>query len=325
MNNGRIMLALFTSLLLLTSGCVSDNSQTKQKKETKTTEESAAKSYKMIQAKSQKIGQIQGIGFPGNDEGLYVATKDGLKLYKQSKWYETTTNRHNYTSFQAIEKGFLASGHPEKGSILKSQLGIVRSEDSGKNLTKLSYYGKKDFQYLSSSYSGSGIYMIDVQPKNENNPGVYYSLDQGKSWNRSKLDQFNASSLGMIAVHPKNGNTIAMATRSGIYYSENNGNTMALITPSVMVTALTFQGEELLYSSVENKQIQLKKVNPKSHDQSETSIPFLDYDNPITYIAVDPNNPEVIAFSTYKNDLYESIDNGKSWISLLADGKIEQE
>lgn len=68
----------------------------------------------------------------------------------------------------------------------------------------------------------------------------------------------------------------------------------------------------------------MKKVNPKTGRQTNVIFPYLDYDNPITYVAVDPKNENKIAFTTYKNDIYESNDGGKSWNSLVADGRIEQ-
>ncbi|XJZ26305.1 F510_1955 family glycosylhydrolase [Bacillota bacterium Lsc_1132] len=320
----RLAISILAGMLVLASGCASqDGKKTEQTK--RITEQEAAKQYKMVTAKNQKIEHIHGIGYPGNDEALYVATHEGLKLHKQSKWFETTTNHHDYMGFQATASGFQASGHPEKGSALKDPLGLVESLDQGKTLKRLAFYGQSDFHYMASGYSENGIYVINEQQTGKFDPEVYFSNNKGKNWSKSKFDQFAANSLGMMTVHPKDGKTMAMATKTGIYYSENNGDTMKLVTDPVMVTALTFAGDELLYSSVENKQILLKRLNPKTGIQSPLSFPFLDYDNPVTYIAVDPKNENRFAFSTYKNDLYESTDGGKSWVNLLKDGKIEQD
>lgn len=325
-SKNKMALFILAGLLFITSGCASQNSQKTEKKVGVTTEQVAAKQFKWIPAKKQKLQQIYGIGYPGNDEALYIASNTGLKLYKQTKWLETTSNQHAYIGFQAMEGGFVASGHPVKGSSLKDPLGLVQSTDQGKTLAKLAFYGKSNFHYTASSFFSNNIYVINEQTNGSYQPGVFYSNDKGKSWNRSKFEQFDAKSLGMMAAHPRNGNEMAMATRTGIYYSENSGDMMKRVTDPIMVTALTFANDELLYSSVENKQIMMKKLNPKTGaPPSVVTIPFLDYDNPVTYVAVDPKNPNKLAFSTYKNDLYESADAGKSWVNLLKNGKIEQE
>ncbi len=311
----RLATSVFAGVLMFTSGCASISEKKTEK----------AKPFQIVPAKNQTIDHIHGIGYPGNDDALYVAAHDGLRMYKQSKWYETTTNHHDYMGFQAIATGFRASGHPETGSVLKNPLGLVESLDQGKTLKKLAFYAQSDFHYMASSYSGNGIYVINEQQNGKWDPGIYYSNNKGNNWNKLKLEQFSANSFGMMAVHPKDGKVMAMATRTGIYYSENHGDTMKLVSAPLMVTALVFSGDELFYSSVENKKILLKKLNPKTGAESPVAFPFLDYDNPVTYIASDPKNANRIAFSTYKNDLYESIDGGKSWTNLLKDGKIEQE
>ncbi|MGG5254969.1 F510_1955 family glycosylhydrolase [Neobacillus sp. SM06] len=320
----RLAISIFAGVLVFTSGCAS-NSEKKAENTKSRIEQTAVKPFQIVPGKSQTLDHIHGIGYPGNDEALYVAAHDGISMYKRSKWYETTTNHHDYMGFQAIATGFQASGHPENGSTLKNPLGLVESLDQGKTVKKLAFYGQSDFHYMASSYSANGIYVINEQQNGKWDPGIYYSNDNGKNWSKTKLEQFAANSFGMMAVHPNDGQIMAMATRTGIYYSENHGDTMKLVSAPVMVTALTFTGDQLLYSSVVDKKILLKRLNPKTGAEAPVGFPFLDYDNPVTYIAVDPKNTNRLAFSTYKNDIYESTDGGKSWVNLVKDGKMEQE
>ncbi|WP_052352821.1 F510_1955 family glycosylhydrolase [Neobacillus dielmonensis] len=314
--------ALLACFVLISSGCSNNNSSSKNEDEKST--QTANNKFKIVKAKSIKVSRIFGIGYPGNDSELYVAANNGIKMYQQGTWLETTANRNQYMGFQAIDTGFIGSGHPQKGSGLKDPLGIILSKDKGKTLEKLSFYGNGNFNFIGAGYQNDNIYVISDQEKQGLALGVNYSTNNGSSWKQSLLAGFDANSFGMLAVHHQNGAIMAMSTRTGIYYSLDNGNTMKRITDPVMVTALTFTGDSILYSSVENEKIMFKTINPGTGEIAELTIPFLDYDNPITYVSVNPKNPNQMAFSTYKNDLYESTDGGKAWMNLLKNGK-EQE
>ncbi|MEH7093804.1 F510_1955 family glycosylhydrolase [Neobacillus vireti] len=313
--NSKTFLAFFLGVLLITSGC---SNQSQEKKETSSKNKTP---FHIVEAGVIKLKNIRGIGYPGNDTALYIAASDGLKFYKDKKWYKTTANQHDYIGFQTIKTGFIASGHPQKGSSLDDPLGLVRSVNKGKTLQKLAFYDKANFHFTAASYAGNGLYVIGEEQSSSVNLGVNYSTDNGKTWKKSAFKNFSADSMGMMAVHPTNGNTMAMSTRSGIFFSTDNGNTMKLITGPIMVTALTFSGDSILFSSVEEEKILLKTISPLTGEQVNLIIPFLDYDNPITYLAVNPKNTTQIAFTTYKNDLYESTDGGKTWNNLLKDGK----
>ncbi|MEH7307542.1 F510_1955 family glycosylhydrolase [Neobacillus drentensis] len=316
----KVFLTMLTGIMLLVAAGCQDTSQDQKNSQQ---EQKANITYDIVQAKSLNVGQILGIGYPGNDFALYAATDEGLKMYNGKNWYETTTNHHEYYGFQAVSSGFIASGHPQKGLNLKDPLGLIQSNNKGRTISKLSFYGQSLFHFVGVSFSGKGLYVINEEPNKKLGQGLNYSIDNGKTWKKSALKDFNADSFGLIAVHPNNGNTIAMSTRTGIYYSKDNGNTMKQITTPVMVTALTFSGDTLLFSSVENKKIYLKTINPGTGEQKNLTIPFLDYDNPITYLAVNPKDPNQIAFTTYKNDVYESIDGGVKWNDLMQNGKTE--
>ncbi|EKN63817.1 BNR repeat-containing protein [Neobacillus bataviensis LMG 21833] len=315
----KMISVILMGILLVAAGCSNKSEKPEQTKEENKT--ITKTNFEIVEAKSFKLKNIRGIGYPGNDNALYVAANDGLKMYKDALWYETTANQHDYIGFQAVETGFIASGHPQKGTNLKDPLGLVKSTDKGETLEKLAFYGNANFHFTAASFSGDGLYVIGEQPNGQLSLGVNYSTDNGSTWKKSGLKEFNADSYGMMAIHPEAGNTLAMATRSGIYYSIDNGNTMKHITDPVMVTALTFSGDSILFSSVENDKILLKTINPSSGEQINMTFPFLDYDNPITYLAVNPKNKNQIAFTTYKNDLYQSIDGGQNWKRLLENGK----
>jgi hypothetical protein len=323
-NKRKMIFFMMISMFVLTSGCSNKSGPETSQPENKAAANSSIH-FQLKDAGNQAIKQINGIGYPGNDDALYIATNNGLKLYRGSKWLEASTSNHNYQSFQAVHGGFLASGHPEKGSGLKDSLGLVESVDRGKTLKRLSFYGQNYFHFLSGSFSGQGIFLINEHSSGNFAPGVYYSKDGGITWSKCKLNGLTADSLGMMAVHPKNGNEIAMATRTGIFYSEDYGKTMKPVTPPDMITALTFIGNDILFSAAEDQKIVVKKVNPITKEQTTIIIPFLDYDNPVTYIAANPKNENNLVFSTYKNDLFESTDGGKNWNSLIEKGKIEQE
>ncbi|WP_042354978.1 F510_1955 family glycosylhydrolase [Bacillus rubiinfantis] len=319
----RLWVSILLLLIISTAGCTNNEDS----KNSKNAEKSNIRDtpYKISEVTSLSVSRILGVGYPGNDHALYLASNRGLKLYRDGKWYKTTTNNHQYMGFQAIKHGFIASGHPQKGTGLKDPLGIIKSSDKGESFEKLAFYGKTNFYFMAAGYSGNGIYVISENQNESLHPGVNYSNDGGESWEKSELTGFDADSFGMLAVNPENDDILAMATRTGIYYSVNNGNTMKRITEPYMVTAITFLGESLLYSSVENNKILLKVMRPGASKQQTLQIPFLDYDNPITYLAVNSRNIKQIAFTTYKNDVYESLDGGKKWTILLKDGKKERE
>lgn len=319
----KVFLSILAGIFVLTAGCTAQTDK-QNAGQAEVNKRVAAADFKWIPVKNEKV-QIRGIGYPGNDHSLYVATDTGLKFYSQSKWMETSSNPVQYIDFQATEKGFIASGHPEKGIGLKDPLGLIESSDKGKSFNKLAFYGTGNFLFISSSFFGNGLYLINNEPDTKLDSGVYYSENDGKNWLKSQFKNFHADSLGMIAVHPKEGNVMSIATRTGIYYSNDYGNTLEPVTTPDMITAQTFLGDDILYSSAVNQNIYLRKVNPKTGEQTDLVIPFLDYNNPITYIAVDPRNQNKWAFSTYNNDLYESTDGGKNWNNLITNGKIEQD
>jgi hypothetical protein len=328
-----VLITILAAVMLVFTGCSGEGDQeqgnpasdeSKTEKEGQKEPQAESDTDFMIKAEPQKIEHIHGIGYPGNDEGLYIASHHGLKIYKDGEWLETTDENHDYMGFQGVEDGFFASGHPAEGSDLKNPLGLVKSTDSGKTLDKIAFYGESDFHFLSASYQDNVLYLINEEPNSELERGVYVSKDRGGAWEPVELNGLEANSLGMIAVHPEKGGTLAMSTREGVFVSDDYGRTMTKAGDFQMVTAAAYSKENLYIAPVEHEKIKLVRLAIEQQGaQEELPIPNLKYDNPITYIAADPKQEGRIAFITILNDLYESEDSGKTWKQLLVNGRVE--
>ncbi|MBT2688004.1 hypothetical protein J7I93_07405 [Bacillus sp. ISL-47] len=319
--NGVLLLIFL--LVLLASGCSSEEKKSESPKELPSKKAVEETPYEFTRASAQQIEHIQGIGYPGNDTGLYLSSSDGLKLFKDGAWHETSTQHHNYMGFQAVKDGYIASGHPDEDSDLKDPLGIVKSTDKGKTIEGLMFYGESTFPFLSAGYNTGIIYIINQEENTELDAGVYRSENEGQIWDPVSLKGLDADTLGMIAAHPDYANIMAMSTRSGIFFSRDKGETVDLVSEPIMATALAFTEDSLYYAFVEQEKVLLNKVNLETMETSTVEIPFLSYDNPITYIAADYNNSGRLAFSTYLKDLYESADSGETWELLLKNGRIK--
>lgn len=320
MKQGRRILAVL--LLLLAAGCSAEKEQSKKTADEPSSKTSDEADYTIIEASAQQIEHIQGIGYPGNDTGLYLSTSDGLKFYKDGIWHEATSLNHDYMGFQAVKDGFIVSGQPDKNSVIKNPLGIVKSNDKGASFKNLAFSGTSSFPFLAAGYDTNIIYMINQEKSEELEAGVYRSQDAGKTWEPVSLNGLEGDTLGMISAHPTDPEIMAMSTRSGIFFSQDRGENVKLVSDSIMATALTFT-ENSLYYAYAQEQVQMSKIDLETMENSHIKIPFLSYDNPITYIAADNKSSGTVAVSTYLKDLYESADSGENWQLLLKNGRIE--
>ncbi len=313
-----------TITLLFLSACSQNEKQQEAEKEANQTDEKVTQDSNLpylVQSEELTIEHIHGIGYNLKNE-LLVATHHGLKMNRDGIWYETTQNLHDYMGFQVTENGFLVSGHPEEGSSLENPLGLVRASNYGEQLEPIQFSGESDFHFLGASFSDQDLYVINEQPNSLLEQGFYHSPDAGQSFNQPEMAGFDADSFGMIAVHPSNGKIVAMATRQGVYGSEDSGKTFSKWVDG-MITALAFSNEQLIYSTVSDEgTISLQSYSIKNRKTSPITIPHLDYDNPITYIAVSPTDANQIAITTYDLDILQTKDFGANWEPLTQDGKM---
>src|SRR5699024_9564971 len=109
------------------------------------------------------MDHIHGMGYAGNDDGLYFASHTGLKIYRD-------------------DKGFYSSGHPGIDSKLPNPIGLQRSFDGGKTLEKIDFEGESDFHVMAVGFNSHDIILLNEQKNSKLGIGIYLSEDSGESW-----------------------------------------------------------------------------------------------------------------------------------------------
>lgn len=120
---------MLTSTILLLGACSSSNNKDQSfitSKDQSKSNVSVTNNPFFKEKKAGKFEHLHGIGYAGNKNAIYFATHKGLLVYQNNRWYETTSNKHDYMGFSATDDGFYSSGHPEEGSSLGNPLGLVK-------------------------------------------------------------------------------------------------------------------------------------------------------------------------------------------------------
>lgn len=259
---------------------------------------------------------IHGMSFTGDGEQLRVATHTGIVAYQNGNWSKPDLPINDYMGYSGTDDGFFSSGHPGAGSRLVNPIGLVRSRDQGANITTINFSGETDFHVMGASYYSETIYVLNPAPNSLLSTGLHYSLDGGQTWGQSVAEGLTEPPM-QIAVHPNEAGVLALATRGGVFLSNDFGATFARISDGNIVTSVTFDpdGERLLFGfdslfsyALSDGQITSLAVSPN-----------IDADQAILYIALNPVG-DALALATSDRDIFYSPDRGQPWQQIAVDG-----
>lgn len=266
---------------------------------------------------SVSFPDIHGMSFTGDGNQLRVATHTGIVSYEDGSWSRPTLPINDYMGYSGTEDGFFSSGHPGAGSNLINPIGLVRSQDFGATVQTINFLGETDFHVMGASYYGDTVYVLNPSQNSLLTPGLHYSLDAGQNWEQSAASGLTANPT-QIAVHPTEPNLVALATQSGVFLSNDFGNTFSQATNTGAVTSIAFDpnGDRLLFGmdALFEYDLQTGQSNPLP------STPQIDAQQVIFYIGINPVTDE-LAVSTSDRDLYYSHDGGETWTPIGADGR----
>ncbi|SDQ94671.1 F510_1955 family glycosylhydrolase [Virgibacillus salinus] len=266
------------------------------------------------------LEHVHGMGYAGNDGGLYFASHTGLKIYRDGEWFETTKNFNDYMGFSPVDQGFYTSGHPGKDSDLPNPLGIQRSFDGGETLKSIDFVGETDFHEMAVGYTSHDIFLKNHKENSKLGLGFYISSDNGESWEGIVASGIEGEVFA-LAIHPSDSDYLAAATTTGIYLSNDRGKNFKMITEGVQGTAVYFNEENLIYASYDSTP-SLAKFNIKTGEQVTINLPELTEDGPVN-IAQNQQNDQELAIYTTKGNAYISEDSTETWLQILENGKVK--
>jgi hypothetical protein len=262
---------------------------------------------------------IHGLGYSNNGNEVFIPAHDGLRVFINGKLSIPEGEKHDYMGFAVTDDGFYSSGHPAPGSTMKNPFGIVKSTDMGKTIENLDLYEEIDFHGMAVGYKSHAIYVLNPEANSRmDDAGLYYTLDETKTWERSEMDGL-VGQPSAIAVHPSDQGTVVFTTNEGVFLSKDFGNKFEKLLPT-LATAATFTIDgKLVIGNIENG-ASIIEVDINSGEQSKISVPTLGEEDAISYIAVSPQSPEELVFTTYSKDIFKTKDKGEKWEKLADKG-----
>jgi photosystem II stability/assembly factor-like uncharacterized protein len=265
---------------------------------------------------------IHGLAYTNDGEKVYVPSHHGINVFSDGEWEKLEGEEHDYMGFSMVDNGFYSSGHPAEGSGLKNPLGIVKSTDGGQSLEMLDLYGEVDFHGMAAGFQSHVIYVINHQPNSRmKEPGIYYTLDEAKTWKKSKLTGLNDRPLALV-VHPTKENFVAVGTQTGVYMSKDYGDSFDKIDLAFQVSGFSFTPDgNLMIGGVAGDGAKLFKVNVETNEASEVNIPTLEKEDYVVYIAQNPKESSSMTITTLNKDIFLTEDNGESWVKIANDGQ----
>lgn len=264
---------------------------------------------------SVQMPHLHGLSYSDDGRQLIVPAHIGLVIFEDNQWNIPDIPGHDYMGYSGVDDGFFSSGHPSLDSNLVNPLGLVRSTDGGRNILTIDFDGESDFHLMAVGYENHAIYVLNPRPNSTLSDGLHYSLDEGEIWQQSALAGLEGS-MTQIAVHPTDSATVAISTQSGLFLSEDYGDTFTKITDVGGVMAASFHpnGTSLLFGNT-----RLYSYDLLSQQTETIETPLLETSDFIGFVAASPVNND-IAFATFGKHIYVSPDNGANWEQIARAG-----
>ena len=264
---------------------------------------------------------VHGLSYSADGKQLFIPSHVGMAIYSEGRWSKAPGPEHDLMGFSATRGALYSSGHPAPGSSLRNPFGLLKSGDGGRTWEHLGLTGEADFHVMAASYGVRIVYVYAPVPNSRMpQPGIYHTSDDGKTWQPSGGRGLSGR-IAALAAHPGRAGVLAAATESGVYVSENHGDSFAVAAAGPQATSVAFDldGAHLWFGGYQNAAT-LTRMGLKTGKAEPMPIPAMTKDA-VAYIAQSPANRKQYAIATFTRDVYLSNDAGKTWKQIAAQGE----
>jgi photosystem II stability/assembly factor-like uncharacterized protein len=230
---------------------------------------------------------------------LFAGCGEGIYIYSSGLfWTAVNTGLTNVSVTSLAVSGSTIFAGTRSVSYGGPIGGVLRSTNSGKSWSKLTFVHNTNSLSVNSTTIAAGTYS-----------GVYLSTNNGNSWTDAGLTNLSVQSIALIE------GTIIAGTETGIYRSTNNGKNWYSIDPLVSdgmkmsIFSLAVKGRTIIAGT--EKGIYLSADNGTTWTAVNSGLPKTH----IYSLAVSGNN---IFAGNSIGTVFLSADNGTSWIRLNA-------
>lgn len=267
------------------------------------------------------LADVHGLTYSGDGRQLMVAHHHGIAIYEAGKWSKSPAVPHDYMGFSATRDRFYSSGHPAQGSGEVNPLGLIRSEDGGKNWRKLGLERESDFHLMGVGWNTNAIYVWNAAPNSRmKRRGLHYTLNDGLAWRPAEAAGLSGDPRA-LAVHPDNPAVVAVATSKGVFLSRDSGASFKPRAERIDSYAvfIDLDGKRLWYGAFDDG-ARLAHTALGGGMTRQVELPPLGKDA-VAYIAQNPAAPKEYAIATFSRSLYLTKDGGASWTQIAERGQ----
>lgn len=262
------------------------------------------------------IKHLHGLGYSADGKQLIVPAHDGLVVFENGQWRVPDVPVNDYMGYAPADTGFYSSGHPGPSTKRINPLGLVKSSDLGKTLQTLAFEGESDFHMMAVGYKSHAIYVVNAAPNSKLGVGLFYSLDNAKTWTQSNASRLT-SQLNQLAAHPSQANAIIAVTHDGLFLSGDHGQKFERVAGVDRVTAAAFTPDGLAvlfgFTSVQS-------YSTAGGQVTSLNAPPIAADDAISNIAVNPISGD-IAIANRAKHVFVTSDRGQTWKQIAKAGE----
>lgn len=279
-----------------------------------------AASHAQPKADSVVLVHVHGLAWSADGARLLVPSHFGLAEFKDGRWSNAQGEPNDYMGFAVTRDRFFSSGHPGPGSRLVNPLGLMRSRDAGRSWDALGLQGETDFHLLAAGWNTNAVLVWNPAPSSRlKKAGLHQTLDEGKTWTALPAAGVSGEP-NALAAHPTDARTLAVATSTGIYLSNDGGRQFRAIVPGGDGLGMLFDLDgRTLWASVHQGAPKLLRATFDGKAQ-DVRLPPLANDA-VAYVAQNPVTPGRYAIATFQRNVFVSDDAGTSWRQIAKAGR----